>query len=183
MNINMNQYNNTNGYNPNIKLNYVRNEATENFQFPVDQPDTIFTLTIKNVIYKENMNEVISKIVVIKNLQWVNLQTLSKILAVMRIDRLNIFSIDKNLELNTVKIISVNKDCEVNYTEVRPDIFVRLFNHEGNNFLDYNINSLYILRDGSYKEIKNLFSTINNSYVNLGRWRWPEGSYFKSFRF
>ena len=101
----------------------------------------------------------------------------------MRIDKLNIFSIDKNLELNTVNITSINIDSGVNYTEVRPDIFIRLFNDEGNNFLDYNKHSLYILRDGNYKDIKNLFSTINNNHVNLGRWRGSESSYPKSFRF
>jgi len=183
MNANMNQYNNINGINSDTRLNYVRNQATTNFKFPVGQSDTIFTLTIRNTTCKENLNEVISKMVVIKDLQWVNFQDLNKILAHMRIDKLNIFSIDKNLELNTVNITSINIDSGVNYTEVRPDIFIRLFNDEGNNFLDYNKHSLYILRDGNYKDIKNLFSTINNNHVNLGRWRGSESSYPKSFRF
>jgi hypothetical protein len=170
-------------YNLDTRLNYTRSQATSDFQFPIDQLDTIFVLTVRNAISKEKLNEVISKMVVIKNLEWVNLHNVSKILTVMKINKLNIFSIDKNLELNTVRITSINLGCEVNYTEIRPDVFIRLFNEEGNNFLDYNLNSLYILRNGNYKDIKNLFSTINNSDVNLGRWRWSEGSYFKSFGF
>ena len=69
MNANMNQYNNINGINSDTRLNYVRNQATTNFKFPVGQSDTIFTLTIRNTTCKENLNEVISKMVVIKDLQ------------------------------------------------------------------------------------------------------------------
>jgi len=55
-------------------------------------------------------------------------------------------------------------------------------NYNGNNFLEYNKYSLYVLREGNYVGIKNLFSSINHSSANLGRWRGSESSYFESPR-
>jgi hypothetical protein len=40
---------------------------------------------------------------------------------------------------------------------------------KGSNFLDYNINSMYILRSGNYIDIKNMFTSINGYRVNIGR--------------
>ena len=51
------------------------------------------------------------------------------------------------------------KGCEVKYIEVRHDIFVDLINLKGEDFLDYNKHSLYIIRGGNYIDIK-IFLTL-----------------------
>ena len=98
----------------------------------------------------------------------------------MDINELNIFSIDNDNLSDTINITEVNNGCKTNYTEVKPDVFTRLLNYNGNNFLEYNKYSLYLLRGGNYIGIKNLFSSINHNSVNLGRWRESESSYIKS---
>jgi hypothetical protein len=37
------------------------------------------------------------------------------------------------------------------------------------NFMEYNKNTLYILINGDFLDIKNLFATIRNKDVNVGR--------------
>jgi hypothetical protein len=138
-----------------------------------DFSDTVFTLTINPSIYKENMSNLIRKMVVINEERLINFHNLSKVLAYIKIKELNIFSIDNNL-LNTINITEVNNGCKIIYIEIKPDVFTKLLNYNGNNLLEYNKYSLYVLREGNYIGIKNLFSSINYSSVNLGRWRGSE---------
>ena len=178
----MNNINNDNdyAYNTDKSLSVLRKHASEDFEFPIDFSDTLFTLTIKNTSSKENVGDIISKMIVINEERLINLHTLSKVLAYMDINELNIFSIDNDNLSDTINITEVNNGCKTNYTEVKPDVFTRLLNYNGNNFLEYNKYSLYLLRGGNYIGIKNLFSSINHNSVNLGRWRESESSYIKS---
>jgi hypothetical protein len=107
--------------------------------------------------------------VIIKELSYINLDELSRILAVMHIKEMNIFSIDNQLE--QMKIIRKDNGCLITYTEMRQEHLINLldFKKEKADFLDYNKNSLYILRDGGFLDIKNLFSEINGYEMNIGR--------------
>jgi hypothetical protein len=49
------------------------------------------------------------------------------------------------------------------------DKFVDFLNVKSNNFMDYNKDSLYILRGGNFLDIKNLFAAIGDDCVNIGR--------------
>jgi len=181
--MNMNNINNNDyDYTTDKTLSILRKYAPENFEFPIDFSDSIFTLTINPSNYKENVGNLISKMVVISEERLISLHDLSKVLAYMNIKELNIFSIDNNNLSDTINITEVNNGCKINYTEVKPDVFTRLLNYNGNNFLEYNKYSLYVLREGNYVGIKNLFSSINHSSANLGRWRGSESSYFESPR-
>lgn len=165
--------NNENSSKPNninfkISLNVVEKD---DFEFIIYPSNTTFALTRNNSFYKDNVSTIISKIVIIKEPYSVNINQVSEALGIMKIKELNIFSIDKNSESNVINITSINKGSKIKYLEMTPESFIEFINMDNNNFLSYNSHSLYIVRDGNYIDIKNLFSKIDNCSVNLGRWR------------
>jgi hypothetical protein len=91
----------------------------EYFNFPISDCDILFTLTYSNNTYKENVHNLIRKMVFIKEKRFINLDTLSKIFAIMGINELYIFSIDE--ELKESKIIIRNNGCIIRYIEILPD--------------------------------------------------------------
>jgi hypothetical protein len=107
--------------------------------------------------------------VVIGELSRINLDVLSETLAAMHIKELNIFSIDDGIEKMT--ITRRNNGCFITYTEMDTKHFSTLLNYSKDkaDFLDYNKYSLYIIRDGNFIDIKNLFTQINGYQVNIGR--------------
>lgn len=141
----------------------------DNFFFSINRNDTIFTLTRNYSFYKENVSNIVSKIVIIKEANDINLQDFSKKLDLMRIEKLNIYCINYNSESNIINYTIVNKGCIINYAEMNPKNFIKLINLENNKFLDYNKHTLYIVKSGNYLEIKNLFTIINNCQINLVR--------------
>lgn len=155
--------------NNHLANNNMENRESDNFIFPLDTNDTIFALTINKSKYKENVGNLVSKIFVIKELKYASLDNISKRLAFMGIEKLNIFSILIKSDIPTPKFVSTNQGCLVKYLEVNSDIFIKFINQENNNFLDYNKYSLYIIRGGNYIDIKNIFTTINKQEINLGR--------------
>jgi hypothetical protein len=106
--------------------------------------------------------------VIIKELYYVNLDDLSKILAGIGIENLNIFSIDNKLETNIFNSVNTDKGSKIIYTEMNTLNFIKFLNFNGK-FLEYNKDSFYILRDGNFLDIKNIFASINNCQVNVGR--------------
>jgi hypothetical protein len=149
--------------------------------FPLDVNDILFTLTLNNSLYKDKIINIVCKIITIKEKKDINLDNISNLLGYMKIEKLHIFSIFKKLE--QVNIITSNKGSLVNYTEISKVDFINLLNAKNGNFLDYNKESLYILRNGNFLDIKNLFNSIKDCSVNIGRWRVPEKSYTIPFRF
>lgn len=139
----------------------------DNFNFPVDNNDIIFTLAMNPSIYKENVSNLITKMVIIKELSSINLDELSKVLLIIGIKELNIFSVSDDLE--EMKIVRRNNCSSITYVEMKREHLIRLLNDGKTDFLDYNKYSLYILRNGGFLDIKNLFSIINGYKVNVGR--------------
>jgi hypothetical protein len=91
---------------------------------------------------------------------------LSKVLAAMHVKELNIFSIYDNIE--EIKVVRRNNGSLISYIEMTREQFVTILNSKAN-FSDYNIFSLYILRDGGFLDIKNLFAKVNGHEMNIGR--------------
>jgi len=147
------------------------NRITEDFDFPLRDCDILFTLTYNNSIYKENVGNLITKMVFIKEKKFINLDTLSKILITMGINELYIFSIDE--ELKNSRMIKRDNGCLIRYIEILPNDFAAIlnWNKEKGDFRTYNKSSLYIIRDGSFLDIKNLFTNINGCKVNVGTGR------------
>jgi len=87
------------------------------------------------------------------------------------INQLNIFIINSNSpkgEFNVYKYCN-NESAEINLLCMRPEYFIYFLNSQDNLFSDYNKTSLYLIRGGNFKEIKNLFSTINGKSINLSK--------------
>ena len=112
----------------------------------------------------------ISKMAILKELSYVPLDELSLTLKAMKIEKLDIFSIDKNLDFNIKSTVS-NKGSDINYIEINTEQFVKLINKEHYKFLGNNPYCLYIIRDGNFLDIKKLFKFINSCPVDIGRWR------------
>jgi hypothetical protein len=106
--------------------------------------------------------------VVIKDLYHVNLDELSVILEGIGIERLNVISINNEIESDMINTVTSNNNSKVIYTEMGREQFINFLNFN-NNFMDYNKHSLYILRNGNFLDIKIIFSLINNCKVNVGR--------------
>lgn len=87
----------------------------------------------------------------------------------MNMDKFNIVSIviDDSFEYKVTKVN--NDECEINYIEIGSRYFIENILENPNNFdfWSWNINTLYILRDSSYTEVKDLFNTINNTNVKI----------------
>ena len=143
--------------------------VSDNIEFSLNLDDTILTLTRNNSFYKENITNFISKMVIIRELRYVNLNDLSMILAHMKIEKLNIFYVNSYSKLDTINYMVVNKGCLITYAEMKPEQFITFLNKENNNFLDYNKHTMYIVKGGNYINIKNLFAIINGYQINLGR--------------
>jgi len=140
----------------------------DNFQFALDPNDTIFVLTYNKSSYKENVGNIISKMIVINELKYVNLDNFIEMLTGIGINQLSIFSINNEFD-DSLKLLTNNKNSKIQYIEVNHKSFNNFINSDYADFFDYNKDSLYIVRGGNYIDIKNLFATINNCQFNLGR--------------
>jgi hypothetical protein len=131
----------------------------------------MFLLTINRSHYegKENIICLHSKMVIIRELQYINLNDLSISLSGIKVKNLNILCIDDDVKVNNVNVITSNVASKVSYTEMNSEYVIKHLNHENEDFFDYNQDTLYVLRDGNFLDIKNLFSTINHNLVNIGR--------------
>lgn len=105
----------------------------------------------------------------IKENKDINLDIFAHRLGIIKIEKLNIFSINYEFNDNRINRIASNEGSEVTYREMNINNFRKFLSRETHDFLSYNLTSLYILRDGNYLDIKNIFSIINNTEVNLGR--------------
>lgn len=128
--------------------------------------DLLFTLTINRSEYKEGVIPMVAKIFIIKETVDIKLQNLSEVLNYMGISYLRLFIIDdyKEVNINTIK-----EPCEINHIELNTDEFVKYLNDPEIDFLEYNMNYLYIIRNGSYIDVKYLIQKINNHDVTVGR--------------
>jgi hypothetical protein len=106
------------------------------------------------VIFKENLS--------------FNVGELSEIIRFINIKRLNIFCVNNELDNETVYYVRANRGSDLRYAELNLERFKGFLNSD-KNFWDYNKDSLYIVRNGNYLDIKNIFATVNGTPYNIGR--------------
>jgi len=94
----------------------------------------------------------------------IDLNKMSYNLYCLGIERLNIFCIGKD---KGVKNTSINN--LILLVELGVEDFKELLNNPKDKFLEFNKNSLYIIRESNYTDVKNLFNVINNKHINIGR--------------
>lgn len=109
----------------------------DNFKFSIDAKDTIFVLTQNKSMYKENVEYIVSKMVVFKEYQVVDMDSFIKALDIMKIKKLNIFSISNKFE-DKIKITSNNINSSIRYIEISRESFVLFINNNNADFLNYN---------------------------------------------
>ena len=87
------------------------------------------------------------------------------------INQLNIFIIDPNGPEGIFNKYKYNnyEHAEINLLSTRPEYFIHFLNTKENLFSDYNKTSLYLIRSMNFKEIKYLFSIINDKPINLSK--------------
>jgi len=118
----------------------------------------------------KDINHIATKMVVMNDTINNDLIYISNMLNAMELDTLYIISIsiDDSLEY---EIFELEHESNVKYINVGLRFFVENFlqNSENHNFWQYNKNTLYILRDGNYSDIKELFTIIQDTRVSLVR--------------
>jgi hypothetical protein len=151
----------------NSKINILDEESSENFNFSVGIGDALFVLT-KNNYKGEGFNNLLSKMIIIKDNNYISLSGLNELLRFISLEKFNIFCINNELDNDTVNYVRVNKGSDLRFVEMSLERFIVFLNSD-KDFWDYNKDSLYILRNGNFLGIKNLFTTINGSQYNVVR--------------
>lgn len=98
-----------------------------------------------------------------------NLFNIAKSSSDMNLDTFYIFSIvvDDSFEC---KVTEVEHPCKVKYIEVSVSFFIENFLGSDNlNFWHYNKNTLYVLKNGNYSDVKELFVQIQDIKVQVVR--------------
>lgn len=130
--------------------------------------DPIFVFTINNSNYKNNMTNFIGKMAVLSNNSPINLSSLpGVVLKGMSIDLLNIFSINLTNKFDYYTFI-IDEWSTVRYIEIGVISFIELMTKQSELFFRWNPYSLYILRDGNYRDMKYILSQVGKG-INLGR--------------
>jgi hypothetical protein len=107
---------------------------------------------------------------VIRDSYTFNLDDLSKMLSVVGIPKLNIICISRDITPNNINYIKSNIKSTVTYVEFTPEQYRYSLNNETiNNFLSFNKDTIYILKDGTFTDIKNIFTSIEDCKINLSR--------------
>jgi hypothetical protein len=99
----------------------------------------------------------------------IELSDLSEGLGLMKIDELNIVSISPYPSPDKINYSETYEPSIVKYIEVGVEDFTVFLNNSDLNFLEYNKNTLYIIRNGNYLDVRNIFKKINNCDVDIGR--------------
>jgi len=147
----------------------INSEDDDKYIIPIHSSDVLFTLALNKSIYKEKVRHLTGKILIMKESTEVNLLDISRMLHVMKINKMHIFSINGYGLLDSVPQIQAKERSTVNYIEIGAEDFTSHLNNPDVDFLNYNANSLYILRGGSYIDVKNIFTKIRGCEVNVGR--------------
>jgi hypothetical protein len=153
----------------NFNKNNLNQYVSNNFEFDIDMSDTLFTLAYNPSVFKKGGGNLINKMTIINTYIKINIDDLSLVLFNMNIKKLHIFCINNTIINATINVVTTNKGCDIKYIEMNSETFVKYLNHNTEFFLEFNKKCLYILRDGNFLNIKNLFATIENCTINVGR--------------
>lgn len=129
----------------------------------------MFLLTINNNSKDKHLTHLVAKMVVLNNTIENNLLNIAKYSSNMNLDTFYIFSIVISDSFE-YKVTEVDYPCKVKYIEVGLRFFVENFLESDNvDFWHYNKNTLYILRDSNYSDVKELFTQIQDIKVKVVR--------------
>lgn len=152
------------------KVNYrpieYNKPDTLNISFSINQSDTLFVFAVNNKEYQDKLTNFIGKMAVVNYNPQIFISDLSNTMSHLNVDKFIIFSINLSDVVNT-NIYTYNEQSNVKYIEINLLDFIYFVNSE--KFLRYNPFCLYILRDGTYRDMKYILSHVGKQGVNLGR--------------
>lgn len=129
----------------------------------------MFGLTVGGNTFKKDVTNLISKTIIVKQEIIISLADLSVCLSNIKIKGLHLIVIDMK-EVDVLEVSVVEGPSKINLVVAGLNRFINdILNSPKANFLDFNKNSLYILKNGDYKDIKNLFVKIEGNHVNVVR--------------
>lgn len=163
-----NEINDTNEKILDDEVEVVEIVENSNETFRIGLPDILLVLTVNTSNYKDNRIHLISKMVIVREVSDINIYTLAKTLNVINIDNLNIVSVSDYQTSNIIHRVIGDGLCTINYVDMGIEEFKKYLSVE-DTFLNANVNTLYIMRNASYLDIKNIFSSIEGKEYNMGR--------------
>lgn len=149
----------------------IKNSETDlsKLNIYIGENDPLFVFTFNDSIYKEKMTSFIGKMAALSSSKAINLSFLSEVsLKGMGIDILYIFSINLTDQIDQ-QVFEIDEGSIVKYIEISVISFIRLMEEKPSLFYVWNKHSLYILRDGSYRDMKYILSQVGEYGINLGR--------------
>lgn len=118
----------------------------------------------------KDITHLATKMTMLNNTIENDLAYISAISAAMQLDRLYIIEISMD-NLFECEIYELEQQSNVKYIKIGLKFFLENFLENPNNkdFWVYNKNTLYILKDGNYSDIRELFTIIQDTQVKLVR--------------
>ena len=132
----------------------------------LSQNDILFVVTPSNNV-RNGMPMIRSKMVIIDSAYGINLPLTRVLLDNMNINKLFIHSINLSNDITHEEFIIKSDNSFIIYSEIGINHFIHTLSQPNSDFLKWNKYSLYILRDGSYSDVKYIFSLIGESGVFL----------------
>lgn len=124
-------------------------------------------MTINNSKYKDRKVNLTGKMAILKDTSF-NIKDLSNNLGLMYNDVLKIISINLSLDVKN-EVFKFKKSPNVIYLEIGIKSFIQFLEISLYAFKTWNKSTLYILRYGTYRDMKYILSQIGNHGFNLGR--------------
>lgn len=114
------------------------------------------------------MMNIIGKITIINRELNVSFLDLSKRLNLVNIEKIHVFSINLSDEVE-IEPFRLKELPNITYIEIGVLKFLEFLRENSGTFLDWNPTTLYILRDGTYTDLKYIFEQAGKFGMNLGR--------------
>jgi hypothetical protein len=137
----------------------------------------MFVLTINSSRYKKDIVPMIAKIFIVGDTLEVSLKDFSTMLSHMGISKLTLFIIGDFGKTNS---FTIEESCFIEFVEISRGNFAEFLNDPNFNFMDYNKESLYILKNSNFRQVKELFSTINGYKASVGKGSGSQKSHLTS---
>jgi len=152
-----------------LRVNHIfgiNKKEYNDLKLELHKKDILFVL--QTISYSQkNIVFITGKMIRIENYIKINLSNLSNILNYLRIKELNIFSIQETKGTDEVAVIKGL--TEISLIKFSKKDFLKFSSNPEKRLLDYNENSLYILRNGKYNDVKSLLRQICNCDVDIDR--------------
>lgn len=152
-------------------LESLSDNENEDLYLHLSPNSFLYVLTLNKGSYKSNVVNLIAKTFFLKEDIYICLLDLAKLLWSFNIKTLNIFFISAENREYYVKRIIKDNCCKLTYINIHENEYLNLLavKNGDREFAHYNPHSLYILDNGSFKDIKRMINTVEELNVDIVR--------------